>query len=112
MQIGLLVSSPFFAQASKHVSGFRLIIAGLAVWCIATAGAGLSTGTPHSHSAAALCMNMQIQQTASELSRAMPCCRILDLAGLPSCDRRGGGLFCGTGCAVHRYHPAPLPMCR
>ena len=84
-QVGLLVSSPFFAQASKHVSGFQLIIAGLAVWCAATAGAGLSTGKPKSEPVAAVksapgCL-WQVMQAG--------CHRVLDPAGMQSGDRRG-----------------------
>ena len=44
MQVGLLVSSPIFAEASKHVNAFRLIALGLAVWTLATAGCGLAIG--------------------------------------------------------------------
>lgn len=43
-QVGLLVSSPIFAEASKHVNAFRLIALGLAVWTLATAGCGLAVG--------------------------------------------------------------------
>ncbi len=42
--MGLLASSPVFAEASKHVNAFRLIALGLAVWTLATAGCGLATG--------------------------------------------------------------------
>jgi MFS family permease len=38
------VSSPIFAEASKHVNAFRLIALGLGVWTVATAGCGLSIG--------------------------------------------------------------------
>jgi MFS transporter, Spinster family, sphingosine-1-phosphate transporter len=42
--VGLLLSSPAFAEASKHFNSFRLIGVGLAVWVAATAGCGLSIG--------------------------------------------------------------------
>ena len=44
MQVGLLVSSPIFAEASKHVNAFRLIALGLGVWTLSTAGCGISVG--------------------------------------------------------------------
>ncbi|PSC73072.1 putative sphingolipid transporter spinster-like protein 2 [Micractinium conductrix] len=42
--IGLLASSPIFAEASKHHNAFRLIGIGLAVWTVAAAGCGLAPG--------------------------------------------------------------------
>ena len=43
--VGLLVSSPVFAEASKHFNAFRLIGAGLGVWTAAVRGAiGLCQG--------------------------------------------------------------------
>ncbi|CAL8463948.1 g3483 [Coccomyxa elongata] len=42
--VGLLVSSPIFAEASKHVNAFRLIALGLGVWTLSTAGCGISVG--------------------------------------------------------------------
>ncbi|EFN51305.1 hypothetical protein CHLNCDRAFT_8328, partial [Chlorella variabilis] len=42
--VGLLASSPVFAEASKHRNGFRLIGTGLAVWTAAAAGCGLAPG--------------------------------------------------------------------
>ncbi|KAI7845461.1 hypothetical protein COHA_001011 [Chlorella ohadii] len=42
--VGLLVSSPMFAEASKHHNAFRLIGLGLAVWTVAAAGCGLAPG--------------------------------------------------------------------
>ena len=38
------MSSPIFAEASKHVNAFRLIAAGLGIWALATAGCGLALG--------------------------------------------------------------------
>lgn len=43
-QVGLLVSSPIFAEASKHVNAFRLIAVGLGIWTLSTAGCGLALG--------------------------------------------------------------------
>lgn len=43
-QVGLLVSSPIFAEASKHVNAFRLIAVGLGIWTLSTAGCGVSVG--------------------------------------------------------------------
>ena len=43
-QVGLLITSPIFAQASKHLGGFRLIAMGLVLWTVSTAGAGLAIG--------------------------------------------------------------------
>ncbi len=43
-QVGLLLSSPFFAEMSKHCNPFRLIAIGLGVWTLSTAGCGLATG--------------------------------------------------------------------
>eukprot|EP00887_Chlorella_sp_A99_P000167 scaffold13.g167.t1 len=42
--VGLLASSPIFAEASKHHNALRLIGAGLAAWTAATAGCGLAPG--------------------------------------------------------------------
>ena len=42
--VGLLVSSPIFAEASKRHNALRLIGAGLAVWTAAAAGCGLAPG--------------------------------------------------------------------
>lgn len=42
--VGLLVSSPIFAEASKHTGAFRLIGFGLLTWAVATAGCGLAVG--------------------------------------------------------------------
>lgn len=42
--VGLLASSPIFAEASKHLNAFRLIGLGLGVWTLAAAGCGLSIG--------------------------------------------------------------------
>ena len=44
LQVGLLVSSPIFAEASKHHNAFRLIAVGLGIWTLATAGCGLAWG--------------------------------------------------------------------
>ena len=44
LQVGLLVSSPIFAEASKHVNAFRLIAVGLGIWTLSTAGCGLALG--------------------------------------------------------------------
>ncbi|GFR52405.1 hypothetical protein Agub_g14975, partial [Astrephomene gubernaculifera] len=38
--VGLLLSSPVFAEACKHVSGFRLLGAGMGVWAAAVLGCG------------------------------------------------------------------------
>lgn len=38
------MSSPIFAEASKHVNAFRLIALGLGVWTLSTAGCGISIG--------------------------------------------------------------------
>lgn len=38
------MSSPIFAEASKHVNAFRLIAVGLGIWALATAGCGLAQG--------------------------------------------------------------------
>ena len=43
-QVGLLISSPLFAEASKHCNAFRLIAIGLGVWTLATAGCGVAVG--------------------------------------------------------------------
>ena len=43
-QVGLLVSSPIFAEASKHHNAFRLIAVGLGIWTLAAAGCGLAWG--------------------------------------------------------------------
>lgn len=40
--VGIMVSSPIFAQLTKTIAPFRLIGVGLSVWCIATAGCGLA----------------------------------------------------------------------
>lgn len=42
--VGLLLSSPVFAEASKHAQAFRLIGYGLAIWAAAVAGCGFSLG--------------------------------------------------------------------
>lgn len=42
--VGLLISSPIFAEAAKHAGGFRLIGVGLAIWSAATLGSALSPG--------------------------------------------------------------------
>lgn len=42
--VGLLLSSPIFAEASKYHNAFRLIGVGLAVWTAAAAGCGLAPG--------------------------------------------------------------------
>lgn len=42
--VGLLASSPIFAEASKHHNAFRLIGVGLAVWTAAAVGCGLAPG--------------------------------------------------------------------
>ena len=44
MQVGLLASSPIFAEAVKHYNCFKLIGIGLSVWAAATAGCGLTWG--------------------------------------------------------------------
>ena len=44
VQVGLLASSPLFAEASKHYNGFKLIGIGLGVWTTAVTGCGLSFG--------------------------------------------------------------------
>ena len=53
LQVGLLASSPFFAEMSKHCNPFRLIAIGLGVWTLSTAGCGIATGEPwlleHTH---------------------------------------------------------------
>ena len=38
------MSSPIFAEASKHVNAFRLIAVGLGIWTLSTAGCGVSVG--------------------------------------------------------------------
>ena len=38
------MSSPIFAEASKHHNAFRLIAVGLGIWTVATAGCGLAWG--------------------------------------------------------------------
>ena len=43
-QVGLLVSSPIFAEASKHINAFRLIAVGLGIWTLSTAGCGVAFG--------------------------------------------------------------------
>ena len=43
-QVGLLICSPLFAEASKHYNAFRLIAIGLGVWTLATAGCGVAVG--------------------------------------------------------------------
>ena len=40
--IGLLVASPIYAEASKHVNGLRLMATGLFLWCLAVWGCSLS----------------------------------------------------------------------
>lgn len=47
MQVGLLVSSPAFAEASKYFNAFRLIAIGLGVWTAAAVGCALATGAPY-----------------------------------------------------------------
>lgn len=42
--VGLLISSPIFAEASKRHNALRLIGLGLAVWTLAVAGCGLAPG--------------------------------------------------------------------
>ena len=42
--VGLLLSSPIFAEAAKHAKAFRLIGYGLAIWGVAVAGCGFSLG--------------------------------------------------------------------
>jgi MFS transporter, Spinster family, sphingosine-1-phosphate transporter len=42
--VGLLGSSPIFAEASKHYNAFRLIAVGLSVWTLAAAGCGFAIG--------------------------------------------------------------------
>lgn len=43
-QVGLLVSAPLFAEASKHYSAFRLMAVGLGAWIVSTAGCAFSIG--------------------------------------------------------------------
>jgi len=40
--VGLLVSSPIFAECSKHFNAFRLIAVGLGVWTVACAACGVA----------------------------------------------------------------------
>jgi MFS family permease len=42
--VGLLISSPFFAEAAKHSGSFRLIGIGLSIWAISTLCSALSMG--------------------------------------------------------------------
>lgn len=42
--VGLLLSSPFFAEAAKHSGSFRLIGIGLSIWAVSTLGSALSVG--------------------------------------------------------------------
>lgn len=50
-QVGLLLSSPIFAEGSKHLNAFRLLAIGLTVWVLACAGAGLAPSKHISDSA-------------------------------------------------------------
>lgn len=49
LQVGLLVSSPLFAESSKHFNAFRLIAVGLGVWAVACAACGLAPSMPRLH---------------------------------------------------------------
>lgn len=40
--VGLLITSPIFAEASKYNNAFRLISLGLSIWTVAVAGCGLA----------------------------------------------------------------------
>lgn len=40
--VGLLITSPIFAEASKYNNAFRLISLGLSIWTLAVAGCGLA----------------------------------------------------------------------
>ena len=42
--VGLMVSTPLFALASRHYNALRLVGVGLGVWVLAAAGCGLSLG--------------------------------------------------------------------
>jgi len=42
--VGLLISSPIFAEAAKHTRAFHLIAIGLSIWAVAVFGSGLSIG--------------------------------------------------------------------
>ena len=44
MQVGLLVASPAFAEASKYANAFRLIAIGLGIWTAAAIGCALASG--------------------------------------------------------------------
>ncbi len=70
-QVGLLVSSPIFAEASKHVNAFRLIALGLAVWTLATAGCGLAIGQWLSNHLA--CPQYTRPQPMLHVNTALPC---------------------------------------
>lgn len=43
-QVGLLVSAPLFAEASKHYPALRLMAVGLAAWILSTAGCAFTIG--------------------------------------------------------------------
>jgi MFS transporter, Spinster family, sphingosine-1-phosphate transporter len=42
--VGLLISSPIFAESAKHAKAFHLIAIGLSIWAAAVLGCGLSIG--------------------------------------------------------------------
>lgn len=44
--VGLLLSSPIFAECCKHYNAFRLLGIGMAVWCVAAICSGLSPNFP------------------------------------------------------------------
>ena len=46
VQVGLLISAPLFAEASKHYPALRLMAFGLGAWILSTAGCALSFGQP------------------------------------------------------------------
>lgn len=56
--VGLLVSSPVFAEASKHYNAFRLIGTGLGVWTLAVrwAGRGRKEQAVHAAGSVASCL--------------------------------------------------------
>ena len=46
LQVGLLISAPLFAEASKHFPALRLMAVGLGAWILSTAGCAFSFGQP------------------------------------------------------------------
>ena len=49
LQVGLLISAPLFAEASKYYPALRLMAVGLGAWILSTAGCAFSFGQPLPH---------------------------------------------------------------